>query len=117
VNRIASFLAGACIVIPQLGLARALDAGLVRPPAAFYVACAAAALGLGAAARARGARVAYLLAGALAATAALYKVGIQTGRWSELANDRDWAVVLLLTALGIGAGAVAVWVTRRQAAA
>jgi hypothetical protein len=117
VNRIASFLAGALVALPQLALARAFDAGLVRSPAAFYGGCAAAALAIGAAAGARGARVAFLAAGAAVATAALYKVGIQTGRWSDLANGLDWVVVLGLTAVGVGVGVVAVRAHRRQAAA
>jgi len=117
VNRIASLLAGVLITIPQFGLARAFDAGLVRPHATFYLACALAAFILGLAARMLALHVAFVCVGAIVATRLLYKMGIQSGQSSELANDLDWTVVLLLTAAGVCIGAAAaVRVMRRQAA-
>jgi hypothetical protein len=118
VNRITSVLLGASVALVQLLLAGGLDAGIIRSRATFYLACTAVAIAIGALARIRRAKIAHVATGATLATVALYKVGIRRGRWSDVANDLDWTTVLLLTAVGVGLGAVlAHWALRRQAAA
>ena len=105
------------VVVGQFVVVSILDAGLIppytRPYMAFYAATAVVPAMFGTVVAGNFRQALATAAAAAAGTYVFYKLGGQTHRLTELGNSLDWAVVLIVTVVGLLAPAVAASARRR----
>jgi peptidoglycan/LPS O-acetylase OafA/YrhL len=98
---IVGLVSGAIAALLELALVKVLDAGYIQSRPAFYVAACLPGALVALAYFNSTAKLAASGVSCLLGIVVFYKTAVQTGAVTELGNDRDWVLVLVLNCVTI----------------
>ena len=111
---IAAVTSGVIAVLAQLLLVKLLDAGYVDSRSLFYAAACLPAAIIAMIYSGSLATLAASTAGCLLGTVVFYKTAVQGGAVTDLGNDADWALLLVLNSVTIAIVGAACLLLRRR---